>query len=56
MKKEILKMNRDEVIDYLIKNETHFTRTVPHGDLKRFFNNNPKFHTTEILREYALSL
>jgi hypothetical protein len=56
MKNKILQMNRNQLIDFLIKNETHFTRIVPHENLQRFFNNNPDFHTTEKLRRYALSI
>lgn len=56
MKPEILKMDRDELIDFLIKNDTYIIPKLPSGREKEFFNNNPDFHTTEILQEYALSL
>jgi hypothetical protein len=56
MEKGILKMNRDELIDFLIKNDTYIIPKLPTGREKEFFNNNPDFHTTDILREYALTL
>lgn len=56
MKSKILKMGRDELIDFLINSDTYIIPKLPIGREKKFFNNNPDFHTTEILREYALSL
>jgi hypothetical protein len=56
MKSNILKMGRDELIEFLINSDTCIIPKLPKGREKEFFNNNPDFHTTEILREYALSL
>lgn len=56
MKFEILKMDRDELIDFLIEKDTRIVPNLPTGREKEFFNNNPDFHTTDILREYALTL
>jgi hypothetical protein len=56
MKSEILKMDRDELIDFLIKNDTYLIPKLPTGREKEFFNNNPNFHTTDILRKYSLTL
>lgn len=56
MKSEILKMDRDELIDFLFKSDTYLIPKLPSGREKEFFNNNPGFHTTDKLREYALTL
>lgn len=56
MQKElILAFNRDELIDFIIENDTYIIPKLPTGREKEFFNASD-FHTTEILREYALSL
>ncbi len=56
MKSKILKMGRDELIDFLIEKDTRIIPGLPTGREKEFFNNNPGFHTTDRLREHALSL
>jgi hypothetical protein len=56
MKEKILRMNRDQLIDFLIDNWTEFIRTLPTGREKEFFNLHPDLYTKEKLRSIALDL
>ena len=56
MEDKILKMDRDQLIDFLIEHWTDFIRQLPRGREKEFFNLHPDFHTAENMRGVALSL
>ena len=52
MKEQILKMSKDEIVDFLVENWNEMTRLLPENRKKEFFNSHP----VEPLREIALSL
>ena len=56
MKEEILKMSRDELIDFLVEKWTEISIELPKGREKEFFNQHPDLHTIENMRAVALSL
>jgi len=52
IKEEILKTTKDELINFLIENDTYIIPKLPTGREKEFFNAND-FHTTERLCDYV---
>jgi len=55
MKDKILKMDRDQLIDFLIEHWTDFVKNLPTGREREFWKSE-KYHPTEKLRGVALSL
>ncbi len=55
MKDEILKMSRDQLIDFLIENWTDFVKNLKPGKERDFWKSE-KYHPTEMLRGVAISL
>ncbi len=56
MKEKILKMTREELVNFLVENWTELVCQLPTGREKEFFNSNPDFHTVENMQGVALSL
>ena len=52
----VLKMDRDEIMDFLIQCQSHFAIELPSGREKEIWNNHSDFHTTDKLRGLALEL
>ena len=54
-KEEILKMSRDELIDFLVSN-WKLAKELPAGKEREYFMSRPDFHTMENMQGVALEI